>query len=68
MGRPTIAVAGPFGCRCLRSLPCIPFPLPAHQTGQAVFPHPAFVQEDSWFRPRGVDGALCKLDQSQLPV
>ena len=24
----------------------IPFPLPAHQTGHTVFPHPAF----DWFR------------------
>ena len=56
MFRQAVAVAGPFGCRCLSSLSCIPFPLPARQTGHAVFPHPAFVQEYSRFRPREVDG------------
>jgi hypothetical protein len=33
---------GSFGRRCLSILPCSPFPLPAHQTGRADFPHPAF--------------------------
>ena len=39
-----ISVSGPFGCRCLTSLAMAPFPHPAHQTGRAVFRHPAFGQ------------------------
>ena len=39
-----ISVTGPFGCRCLTSFAMAPFPHPAHQTGQAVFRHPAFGQ------------------------
>ena len=65
MFRQTVAVAGPFGCRCLSSLSCIPFPLPAHQTGRAVLPHPAFVQENSCFRPREVNGGAFEPQQSQ---
>jgi len=66
MCRTTIAVADPFGCRCLSSRSCIPFPLPAHQTGRADFPHPAFVQGVSCFRPRGVGGAPFEPKQAQL--
>ena len=33
-----------FVWRCLTSPSVLPFPHPAHQTGHAVFPHPAFVQ------------------------
>ena len=40
--RQAVAETGPFGRRCLSILPCSPFPLPAHQTGRADFPHPAF--------------------------
>ncbi len=50
--RLAVAETGPFGCRCLNSPPCAPFPLPAHQTGRARFGHPAFVKEDSCFRTR----------------
>ena len=39
-----LSVSGPFGCRCLTSFAIAPFPHPAHQTGRAVFPHPAFGQ------------------------
>jgi len=66
MFRQAIAVADPFGCRCLNSLSCIPFPLPAHQTGRAGLPHPAFVQEVSCFRPRGVAGATFESKQAHL--
>ena len=40
--RQAVAETGPFGRRCLSIVPCSPFPLPAHQTGRADFPHPAF--------------------------
>jgi hypothetical protein len=33
------------------------FPVPAHRTGQAVFPHPA-LGKDSRFRPRKVRGPV----------
>ena len=54
-----ISVSGPFGCRCLTSLAMAPFPHPAHQTGRAVFRHPAFGQgfttsAASHVRPRTV--------------
>jgi hypothetical protein len=39
-----ISVTGPFGRRCLTSFAMAPFPHPAHQTGRAVFRHPAFGQ------------------------
>src|SRR6266571_4214061 len=39
--RCSLSVAGPFGCRCLTSLTMLPFPHPAHRTGQACFRHPA---------------------------
>ena len=39
-----LAVAAPFVWRCLNSLTITPFPHPAHQTGHADFPHPAFGQ------------------------
>jgi hypothetical protein len=39
-----LSVTGPFGRRCLTSLAMTSFPHPAHQTGRAVFPHPAFGQ------------------------
>jgi hypothetical protein len=42
--RYSLSVAGPFVCRCLTSCTLRPFPLSAHQTGQADFPHPAFGQ------------------------
>ena len=38
------SVADPFGCRCPNVLHHAPFPPPAHQTGRADFPHPAFGQ------------------------
>jgi hypothetical protein len=37
--RQAVAETGPFGRRCLSIVPCSPFPLPAHQTGRADFPH-----------------------------
>jgi len=36
-----LSVAGSFVCRCLTSPTMLPFPLPAHRTGRADFPHPA---------------------------
>ena len=39
--RKNISVAAPFVWRCLNSSSHAPFPLPARQTGQADFPHPA---------------------------
>ena len=39
------------------------FPVPAHRTGQAVFPHPA-LGRDSRFRPRKVRGPVWQLDQA----
>jgi hypothetical protein len=39
-----LSVTGPFGRRCLTSFAMAPFPHPAHQTGRAVFRHPAFGQ------------------------
>src|SRR6202012_3514690 len=48
------ASAASFFCRLSRveerrgdALLRVPFPLPAHQTGRAVFPHPAFRQVSS---------------------
>ena len=40
-----LSVAAPFVWRCLNSLTITPFPHPAHQTGHAELPHPAFEQE-----------------------
>jgi hypothetical protein len=42
--RYSLSVAAPFVWRCLNSLTITPFPHPAHQTGHADFPHPAFGQ------------------------
>ena len=39
------------------------FPVPAHRTGLAVFPHPA-LGKDSRFRPRKVRGSVWQLDQT----
>jgi hypothetical protein len=39
------------------------FPVPAHRTGLAVFPHPA-LGKDSRFRPRKVRGPVWQLDQA----
>ena len=36
-----LSVAGPFVGRCLTSRTMLPFPHPAHRTGQAYFRHPA---------------------------
>ena len=47
------AVTAPFVWRCLNSRTITPFPHPPHQTGQAVFRHPAFGQ-DSRLRTRKV--------------
>src|SRR5207253_4244567 len=38
------------------------FPLPAHRTGRADFPHPA-LGESSRFCPRKASGPFCKTDQ-----
>ena len=40
--RPGLSVAAPFVWRCLSNLAVTPFPHPAHRTGRAVLPHPAF--------------------------
>ena len=42
--RYSLSVAAPFVWRCLNSSTITPFPHPAHQTGHADFPHPAFGQ------------------------
>ena len=47
-GRLGLSVAAPFVWRCPSSLAMTPFPLPAHRTGRADFPHPALFQG---FRP-----------------
>jgi hypothetical protein len=39
-----LSVSGSFVCRCLTSFAMAPFPHPAHQTGRAIFSHPAFGQ------------------------
>src|SRR5258705_1265506 len=39
------------------------FPVPAHRTGLADFPHPA-LGKDSRFRPRKVRGPVWQLDQA----
>ena len=46
------SVAAPFGGGASSGLNQRTFPDPAHQTGRAVFPHPAFVPKDSCGRPR----------------
>ena len=66
--RQAVAETGPFGRRCLSILPCSPFPLPAHQTGRADFPHPAFGQGNSCCRPREIARPALKLEQTQLFV
>src|SRR5712691_8033641 len=43
--RSNISVAAPFVWRCLNGSTMAPFPHPAHQTGQADFPHPALGQD-----------------------
>ena len=48
-----LSVSAPFVWRCLNSLTITPFPHPAHQTGHADFPHPAFGQ-DTYLRTRKV--------------
>src|SRR6516165_8543018 len=46
-----------------------PFPLPAHQTGRAVFPHPASGQGVSHVRPRTLGApSSAELKQPQLLV
>ena len=40
------------------------FPLPAHRTGRADFPHPA-LGESSRFRPRKAGGPFGKTDQTK---
>jgi hypothetical protein len=40
------------------------FPLPAHRTGRADFPHPA-LGESSRFRPRKASGPFGKTDQAE---
>ena len=42
-----LSVAGSFVCRCLTSHTMLRFHTPAHQTGRAVFPHPAFGSNSS---------------------
>ena len=44
------------------------FPDPAPQTGRAHLGHPAFVQEDSCFRPRSVGGPHRKPKQTEIPM
>src|ERR1700750_2766151 len=39
----SISVAAPFVRRCLTGSTMAPFSHPAHRTGQADFPHPAFM-------------------------
>ena len=45
-----------------------PFPDPAHQTGRAVFPHPAFGQGLGSFRPRQVSAEAFQSEQTELLV
>jgi len=50
------------GCRAMRA--CVPFPFPAHQTGRADFPHPAFRQTSS----RAHAGVLIESATSKHPT
>ena len=43
-GRRGISVSAPFGSRCPTSHAVAPFPVAAHRTGRADFPHPALGQ------------------------
>src|SRR5215471_7833246 len=43
------------------------FPVPAHRSGQADFPHPA-LGESSRFRPRKARGPFSKTDQAQYVI
>ena len=44
-GRRGISVSAPFGSRCPTSHAVAPFPVAAHRTGRADFPHPALGQD-----------------------
>ena|SRR6516165_826802 len=45
-----------------------PFPDPAHQTGRADLPHPAFGQGYLCFRPRQVSAEAFQAEQAELLV
>jgi hypothetical protein len=45
-----------------------PFPDPAHQTGRAGFPHPAFGQGLGSVRPRQVDAEAFQSVQTKLLI
>src|SRR5260370_23326464 len=63
-----LSVSPRFRWECLTSRTVSPFPHSAHQTGLAVFPHPAFGQGDSCFRPRKVGRQFLQPQQAQFPV
>ena len=46
----------------------VPFPDPAHQTGRAVFPHPAFGQGLGSFCPRQVGAEAFQSVQTKLRI
>jgi hypothetical protein len=66
-----LSVSGSFVCRCLTSFAMAPFPHPAHQTGRAIFSHPAFGQgftsySASHVRPRTI--AATFLEAGTIPA
>ena len=62
-GRLGLSVAAPFVWRCPSSFAVTPFPLPAHRTGRADFPHPALFQgfrpsHSAWRHDRATSGSV----------
>ena len=64
---PAYPCSGPFVCRCLTSRTMLRFHTPAHQTGRADFPHPAFGQ-GLMLSPTERCGRTAKLDQAQFSM
>jgi hypothetical protein len=65
-GRFSLNCARPFRLSVSEYLTMSPVPDPAHQTGRAVFLHPAFGQGFLCFRPRQVIGGASQTVQAQL--
>ena len=62
-----ISVAAPFGSRCPTSHTVAPFPVAAHRTGHADFPHPALGQ-DLMLSPTEGRVRRCRWCNSQVRV
>jgi hypothetical protein len=65
-GRFSLNCFRPFRLSVSDYLTVSPFPDPAHQTGCAILPRPAFGQGFLCFRPRQVIGGASQTEQSQV--